>query len=130
GWVWAIILPFGDQRRFEATGAFQLLNGFEYFSGDGGAGFAAGGPALNHDEHHVAGVFIGSVRGEPCDVIDDAILQVGFLSGAGFAADTKAGNEGGFASAIGVLDIGEHGLANNVQAVALDSQVATDFGTG
>src|ERR1051325_1232782 len=79
GWVWAIILPFGDQRRFEATGAFQLLNGFEYFSGDRGAGFAASGPALNHDEHHVAGVFIRSVGGEPCDVIDDAVFFILFF---------------------------------------------------
>src|SRR5437870_9516961 len=56
------------------------------FLGDGAAGEAAGFSALDHHDDYVTRIVIRSVGCEPRGVIDDVVVEIGDLRGAGLAA--------------------------------------------
>src|SRR6266545_7216457 len=80
---------------------------------------------LNHHDDDVSRVLVGGKGSDPGGQPDGfaALLD---LCGAGFGADSHARHEGLCSGAFGVLHVGEHGAANDVEAAPADSRLVAN----
>src|SRR5437773_7244121 len=92
-----------------------------------GAGIAARSAllGLEHDDDDEAGVFVRREGGEP-DRVADHFSPGHYLRSSRLGANPQAWDESFLARAFRVFHVGEHGLADNVEAALADVQLAAD----
>src|SRR5436309_3933762 len=122
---WASNILLSARQGFRFWSLFAFLQGKINLLRDGRAGRAAGGAVLDHDDDRITRVLKGCEGGEPGCVAHDSVSLFD-LCGARFGTDTHAGHERPGAGALRILDVSEHGVADDFEAAPADLEFVSN----